>query len=133
VAHSEPSNTEVEERRAGRLEVEAAFLHLTEIGKEPGEDHAPLADEGVQIREKLFVGQSRQIHNLLLPSRFLALVFGPKRRSDVSPPRATSRERTACTRSPCARAYTFRDRLAFTSAPTLQNLSIGISRRRSFS
>jgi hypothetical protein len=70
VAHPEPSDAEVEERGACRREIQPSLLDLREMGEQASEDHSPLADERMQTRQQLFVGQSREIHSSLLPSRF---------------------------------------------------------------
>src|SRR5262245_11750222 len=95
LAHSEPSNAIIEQRRACRFEIEPPLFDLAEIGEQAREDDASLADERMETRKQLFVGQILEIHcSSLLPFRISTSGFACPRRSGERRPRATSRVRT---------------------------------------
>ena len=62
LAHTEPADAEVEERRAGRLEVETALLHLGEVRDDLREEALLLAAERRETREQLVIGQIGEMH-----------------------------------------------------------------------
>jgi hypothetical protein len=60
VAHPEPSDAEVEERGARRLEIQPSRLHLAEMREQARKDDSSLANERMQIRKQLFIRYSRE-------------------------------------------------------------------------
>jgi hypothetical protein len=61
--------------------MQPSLLHLGEMSEQACEDHSSLGDERMQIRQQFFVGQVREIHSSLLPSRFSTSGFAHQRTS----------------------------------------------------
>ena len=70
LAHAEPPDAEVEERRACHLEMQAPLLDLDQVCDQPREQTLPFAANRLEVAEELFIGEVGELHRRFIPPRF---------------------------------------------------------------
>jgi hypothetical protein len=75
LAHSQAPETEIPHGAAGRLLVDPAVLDLNEMHDQPRDQSAALEAQRRELRDELFIGQMRVLHERSIHPRFSSLAF----------------------------------------------------------